>query len=170
MLLFKGVIGSSIFMSACVLPLAPEFQDPPASANYSPFFITTEPEIGAIVTTPSFRVVVSDPNIGDNLVARWIANFPPATGDTRVIKDDPIPHSADGKPLFATSMAAPVCIRDLVANLTSHRIMVVIADRPFDDFVKPGSPDIDFARLSGDALKVVGTWTLDKACNAPAGP
>jgi hypothetical protein len=152
------------FMSACVLPIAPEFQDPPASRNFDPTFVVTEPKVGAAVTKASFRVTVTDPNVGDDLYVRWIANFPPASGDTRAIKDDFKRHSNDGTPLFAEFSIEPECIRDLVANLPSHRVMVVISDRPFLGLMQPGSPDIDYARIAPNAGRLIGTWTLDQLC------
>jgi hypothetical protein len=164
MVLFSAAICLIPPMSACVLPIAPEFQDPPASQNYAPFFLATDPPIGAVVSTPSFRVTVRDPNVGDNLYVRWISNFPPATGDTRAFKEETIPHSADGTLLFADSTAQPTCIKDLVANLPSHRVMVVVSDRQFLDVVQTGSPEADYARVPAGAGKVVATWTLDLLC------
>lgn len=164
LLLFFSAICLTPLMSACVLPIAPEFQDPPASANYAPFFVTTAPALGFVATTANFSVTVSDPNVGDDLYVRWIANFPPASGDTRSIKDEVIPHSADGTPLFAESSVRPACIKDLVANLPSHRVMVVVSDQPFLDVVLPGSPDVDYARVKPGAGKLVGLWTLDLLC------
>jgi hypothetical protein len=121
------------------------------------------------VIQPNFRVTVSDPNVGDDLYVRWISNFPPASGDTRSFKEDVIRHSADGTPLFGESAVTAVCIKDLVANLPLHRVMVVVSDRPFLDVVLPSSPDIDFARVAPGAGKLVATWTLDLLCTPPKG-
>jgi hypothetical protein len=78
-----------LLMSACVLPIGPDFQDPLSSPNYAPYFVDTLPVAGSIVTAtstvPLFRVTVQDPNGGDNLQVRWIADYPPFTDNTRVI-------------------------------------------------------------------------------------
>src|SRR5882724_1117584 len=89
MLLRSGSICALLVMSACVLPIAPEFQDPPASENYAPVFIDTIPPAGQVVTASpvaAFTIIVEDPNVGDDLFVRWIADFPPLTDNTIVME------------------------------------------------------------------------------------
>jgi hypothetical protein len=105
MLLRSGQLCLLLAMSACVLPIAPEFQDPPAAANYAPFFQFVDPPLGTRVTAApdkvtTFTLQISDPNLGDNLHVRFISDFPPFTSNTRVLEPDlTIPHRADGMPL-----------------------------------------------------------------------
>src|SRR4051812_34931695 len=101
MLLALGVqVFAVSFMSGCVVPVTPAFQDPPASQNYAPVFLNVDPEIGAVVTRSAFLVTVTDPNVGDDLYVRWIADYPPYSNNTRtLLPTTKVTHSADGKPL-----------------------------------------------------------------------
>jgi hypothetical protein len=154
-------------MSSCVLPIAPEFQDPLAAENYAPFFVDTNPLAGSIVTAsptvPTFTVVVSDPNVGDDLQVRWIADFPPLSDNTSVMETVPVPHSADSKVDFHEVSIQPNCALHHLARIPSHQIYVVVADRPF---LPPGTP-IDFERLPNDGLKDSRSWILNLDCSVP---
>jgi hypothetical protein len=166
MLLRSGSSCALIVMSACVLPIAPEFQDPPASENYAPVFIDTEPPAGSIVTASpmlTFTVVVSDPNVGDDLQVRWIADFPPLTDNTSVMATTPIPHAAGATVSSHETSIQPNCALHHLARIPSHQIMAVVADRPFLD---PGTP-IDFERLPPDGLKDSRSWILNLDCSVP---
>ena len=118
-------------MSACVLPIAPEFQDPPASENFSPFFQTVSPDLGFEAVIPSFEVVVTDPNLGDDLYARWIVDYPPYSDNTRIFTQPKVTHTATGKPLLQDFSFAPSCVDNNLAKIARHQIMIVVADRDF---------------------------------------
>jgi hypothetical protein len=152
-------------MSACVLPIAPEFQDPPSPLNGAPVFQFEDPPIGSVVTKPSFTVVVTDPNVTDDLYYRWIADFPPFTENTRTLLPvTKLQHSADGTPLSQDLTIQPDCINDNLAKLASHQVMLVVADRPFLPAQSmPGQP-VDFARVPAGAGVRVGVWTLNMEC------
>jgi hypothetical protein len=157
-------------MSACVLPIAPEFQDPPAAANYSPLILDSNPQIGSVVVAanpmmvPPFTVFVSDPNVGDDLHVRWLADFPPFTMNTRdMVLDDHFTHSSNGVPLNAMSEVTPSCSAHNLAKIPQHQIMAVVADRPFDN--TQVGPNADLTKLSDpNGRKVVATWTLTLGC------
>jgi hypothetical protein len=126
-------------MSACVLPIAPDFQDPLSSPNYSPFIISSSPPSGSIVTgmpttTTTFRVTVSDPNVGDDLHVRWLADYPPISdANTRLLVSDLIiSHSADGQPIVQDVSLDIGCRQQLSPQLMQHQVMVLIADREYE--------------------------------------
>jgi hypothetical protein len=148
-------------MSACVLPLAPDFQDPPASANYAPEIIDFEPAIGSVVTSPNFRVTVSDPNVGDTLFVRWIADYPPHSDNTQVLLDIMVPPSADGTKLAKDVPVKPDCVLNSLAKIQRHQIMVVVADR---DFLPPQPPMNDLTMILKPGREIVATWTLEMEC------
>jgi hypothetical protein len=154
-----------LLMSACVLPIGPDFQDPLSSPNYAPYFVDTLPIAGSIVTAtdtvPQFRVTVQDPNVGDDLEVRWIADYPPFTANTRVIKTTPVPHAAVPQPQDET--ATPNCTIDSLAKIPSHQLYVVVADRPFLDPVA-GKP-VDVEALPLDGRKDSRSWTLNLDCS-----
>jgi hypothetical protein len=172
MLLRSGLPGLVSVMSACVLPISPEFQDPPAAANFSPVILSATPDIGSIVTAtspsavPMFQVFVSDPNLGDDLHVRWIADFPPFTPNTRVMLSDfPIPHRSDGKPIADSSEVVPNCLVNNLAKIPQHQIMAVVADRLFDDSPTPMGATVDLTRVQGtEGRRVIATWTLNLDC------
>jgi hypothetical protein len=160
-------------MSACVLPIAPEFQDPPAAANFSPVITDSVPPIGMIVDAvptrvPAFTVSVTDPNLGDNLHVRWLADFPPDTANTRdMVPDFEIDHRTDGRPILMDSSVTPSCSAHNLAKIPQHQIMAIVADRPFDDSPPPPGMAADLTKLldpDGQGKKVIATWTLNLEC------
>jgi len=166
MLLRSVTIVALLAMSACVLPIAPEFQDPPASENYAPVFIDTNPQAGQIVTASpvaKFTVVVEDPNVGDDLQVRWIADYPPITDSTSVMATTPVPHAAGATVSSHEVSIEPNCALHHLARIPSHQIAVIVADRPFLD---PGTP-INFERLPLDGLKNSRSWILNLDCSVP---
>jgi hypothetical protein len=169
MLLRSGQICLLSIMSACVLPIAPEFQDPPASQNYAPVITDSEPAIGSrVVGTPgaltTFSVTVSDPNLGDDLHVRWIVDFPPFTTNTRVLQEDfPVPHTQNGTQQQTTAPQRIGCAESTLSVLPSHQVMAIVADRGFLPSLPPPAP-IDLGRLPPDGLKTVAVWILDLEC------
>jgi hypothetical protein len=172
MLLRSGVICLISVMSACVLPIAPEFQDPPSAANFSPIILAAMPDVGSVVTAPSistvptFTVIVSDPNLGDDLHVRWIADFPPFNANTRsMIADSVITHSSSGVPLNGDDSVTPNCKVHNLAKIPQHQIMAVVADRKFDDSTPDAGTVFDLTKLAdADGRKVIATWTLNLDC------
>ena len=64
----------------CVIPVAPQFDDP--EANYPPYVITSTPTVGEIFTpgiTADNRQItasLSDQNLHDNLFIRFLVDYP----------------------------------------------------------------------------------------------
>jgi hypothetical protein len=173
MLLRSAAICFVSVMSACVLPIAPEFQDQPSSANLSPAISDAVPLIGMIVDgtparVPTFTVSVTDPNLGDNLHVRFLADYPPDTANTRtLVRDNEIDHSTAGKPILQDVSATPSCNTDNLAKIPQHQIMAIVADRPFDDSPPPAGMAPDLTKLldpDGQGKKVIATWTLNLEC------
>jgi hypothetical protein len=158
-------------MSACVLPIAPDFQDPLSSPNYSPFIISSSPQAGSIVTgmpttTTTFRVTVSDPNVGDDLHVRWLADYPPlSAANTRLlVSDSVISHSADGQPIVQDVSVAIGCRQSVLSpQLTQHQVTVLVADRAYEALPLDGSDNL--TKLVDDAGFIVSaSWILTVEC------
>ena len=169
MLLRSGQLCLLLAMSACVLPIAPEFQDPPAAANYAPFFQFADPPLGMRITAApdkltTFTLQISDPNLGDNLHVRFISDFPPFTSNTRVLQADLlIPHHVDGTPLSEQVSQIIGCQRSTLSTLPSHQIIAIVSDRGFMD--SPGPPAVpDLGLVPTGGLKAVAVWILDQEC------
>jgi len=149
-------------ISACVLPIAPEFQDPPASANYAPRIINTIPPQGSIVTgsitgISPFTATVTDPNLGDSLYVRWLADYPPQGPNTRTL----VPDTKMGNSPTGQDVAAAVsCTNVQLAPITEHQITVIVADRPFST-----SPTDDKTALMDPVgFTVQANWILKLDC------
>jgi hypothetical protein len=156
-------------MSACVLPVGPEFQDPPGAANASPIIVDSTPDIGMRVTgksgdTFTFSITVTDPNPGDTLHVRWVVDYPPfSSANTRVVQPDyPVQPSQSGLPQQTPVSQQIGCLTPLSA-LPSHQVMAIVADREFLPSLPAPAP-VDYGRLPPDGLKAVAVWILDVEC------
>src|SRR5262245_28993773 len=80
----------SSFMSACIIPVAPEFQDPPGAPNSPPQILNPNPTWGAeVAATPDqpakFEITVTDVNTGDDLYLEWIVDGRQVASDESMI-------------------------------------------------------------------------------------
>jgi hypothetical protein len=139
-------------MPACIIPVGPEFRDPSGVPNSPPFITFAAPEIGRVVTQPTFQFTVEDHNLGDTLYVRWLIDFPPFTQGTTVIFPPDIfmnPQDSDRLQFVVTKRfecAGP-------APLPSHQIMAIVADRAFEP--TPQNP----AAVPEGGHSVTATWT-----------
>src|SRR5437667_1477277 len=120
--------------------------------------------VGKIVTATSptdvtmFTVTVSDPNPGDDLFIRALADYPDVSNNTRPIGGDQrIPHSLDGSLLRQDVTINVSCNTNvLAASITEHPITIIIADRPFGPVIPQPT-----ALTSPDGLFVTANWVLN---------
>ena len=150
---------------ACVIPLAPEFEDPPAAQNFAPEISDYSPPDGEIVATKMFRVTVSDPNPSDNLHVRWISDYPPYSPNSRLLKtvDPPNAASSNSPPAYVTDLTVDCSLSNLALGLTQHQITVVIADR---DFLPADNQPLDtkLTALPDKAKRAEAHWILNLEC------
>jgi hypothetical protein len=145
-------------MSACIIPLGPEWQDPLAVQNSSPFFEDATPPFGSVnVMDPTFRVVISDLNVGDTLHVRFLSDFPPFDRDvTRtLVKDQPYPPTSDGRRLVEAFELTVPC-DELSLQRTSHQLHVILADREFTD---PSERELEEVKEGGRIA--IGSWVFE---------
>jgi hypothetical protein len=153
---------TSASMSACVLPIAPEFQDPPTAQNYAPIILDSDPPQGSAVMSATFTVVVTDPNVADDLYVRWIIDYPPDSANTRVLVSSlKIAHSVDGRPLNQPVTVTIDCVLGGLAKIAQHQVLVVVADRPF---LPPQPPQNVLALVEDPGFAVQASWTLNLEC------
>jgi hypothetical protein len=155
-----GAICLALAVAGCALPVGPEFQDPAATQNFDPRILDSDPPLGARVTGPDFRVTVQDPNAGDDLYVRFLADFPGLSGNTRFLLDKRVPHTADGRLLSEDVSVVVTCAA--LAKTPSHQVTVIVADRGF--VFDASSPMQDPRLLPSDAQRIFGSWTLDMDC------
>jgi hypothetical protein len=162
----RGAIGGAICLAlvgaGCIVPIGPEFQDPPAPQNYQPVILNAEPDLGRRVSNPTFSVTVQDPNVSDNLYVRFVADYPLLTEDTRILATGRVWHRPDGRLLSESVEHVVKC--DQLANRPSHQITVIVADREFLEGATAPGQLTDPLRLPADAQRVLGSWTLDLEC------
>jgi hypothetical protein len=154
--------------SGCVLPLAPEFVDPPLAPNLSPVILSSSPVEGEIVSTKTFSVVVSDPNSQDRLWVRWIADYPPHTADSQIMGSDMMVFPAAGWTQQGPGQSVGFnveCERYSLAALDRNRIYFAVSDRPFrQPDSQPQNDDYKFTAVPPDAKMVTVTWVLEPGC------
>jgi hypothetical protein len=152
--------------SACIIPLGPDFQDPVSEPNDAPYIIGAIPDFTSVVTPPQldFSVTVTDPNVGDNLYIRWLADYPGA--NYRPLMADPpfVAHSTNGQPLRKSVSTTVDCFLDNLAMTSDgeHRVEVLVADRPFVD-----GTQLDMVMDPG--LVVRASWVLEQL-SCPSAP
>jgi hypothetical protein len=153
--LLAGLVGG------CVIPVGPQFQDPLAAQNYAPRITDVKPA-GTVTSNTHFEVTVTDPNVGDSLFVRWIANYPDLQASSTTLKDQIFSPHADGSPLSEQASLDVDC-DDLASasaenSVGRHQIRIVVADRAFASGTVPSD------RVSAGGLADWNDWTLNLSC------
>jgi hypothetical protein len=122
---------------ACVLPVAPDFQDPLKAPNYYPYFQSTDPIQESIQTPQTLHASVGDQNLGDTLYVRWVSEYPQYVQNlTKVLVDSvdgrgmPYPPAPTGQTEIRKSIDYDIDCK-LFAPAQQHRVVVIVSDRPF---------------------------------------
>ncbi|MBC8132386.1 MAG: hypothetical protein H7X95_05340 [Deltaproteobacteria bacterium] len=167
----------------CVVPIAPDFQNPPSAPNHYPYFSNTEPIQERTVTIPPgtaggafpFVASVGDQNLGDTLYVRWVADYPPfAPNISKVLSDSqdgvglPIPPST---PPGELRPDIPLQLRceSFAPGMQQHRLVVIVSDRPF---LKAGtfSGDLRYNRVETRADQSPVTYPIMAGWNVICPP
>jgi hypothetical protein len=154
-------------MSACILPLAPDWQPPPEQENHPPVFVGTNPSAWTIVTPPigselEFSVTLADDNEQDDLYLRVIADYPPYNPDFTRLQQHEIPAPINRKERDPKTFSVGCFSLLLHPDLQQHRILVAVSDRPFRS--DPGVPPGDLEAISAGAHLVKVGWLLNLEC------
>jgi hypothetical protein len=165
LLLLPFAAASSV--PACVVPVGPEFQDPPGAPNAAPEILNPNifpgAAIAALGSSQTFSFTVTDPNAGDTLHLRWVSDSPPfdmnASRNLPVGDRNMFPPAGDGPQ--HTSTEATIHCFDVYTGISTHRIYAVLADR---DFADQGN---DYFAVLGDGKTAIANWTLTLNCPAP---
>jgi hypothetical protein len=84
----------------------------------------------SFVLPGTLQIVVTDPNVSDDIYVRWIGEYPDYSPNSRLLKNDIIPKSVDGTPLRGVSEMPDLgCLQ--LARLPQHAITALVTDRPF---------------------------------------
>jgi hypothetical protein len=159
--------GLELGATGCVIPLAPEFEE---EKNAAPELISVTPAAGTIVAKPDrgFNVTIEDLNQTDTLYVRWLIDYPPYDALTSRIDRSPdqAPVGAGMPNRHKLPTFTPSCLfHQISPTLDEHRLMLVVADRPFLD-PESGmvSPDqkLDGTTEGAKVLRVF--WTFELPC------
>lgn len=149
-----------VLSTGCLLPLAPDFQDPPKAPNYPPSFQVVKPFAETSVTagSDSFHVDVEEPNPQDTLYVRWVADYPPYTaGKTKQLGSDVI--LLPGQDRAADYMLPTPAPCSAFSAGAEHRLVTIVSDRPFrraDQFTDP----YRFSLVEGGGTPIMTGWTI----------
>ena len=142
-------------LPACIIPVGPEFQDPPGVANSPPQILNPVPDWGLDTTGTSvdgagFSITVTDLN-GDDLHIRWIVDFQKKAGPDLVGHDNP-------NKTVEKQVTCQQDIDDAHKTNSRHPVRVVVADRKFLDNTD------DLLAVEAPGVYTVATWTLIMTC------
>ena len=146
---------------ACIIPVGPEFQDPPGVANSPPYAISPDPPAGTVTANPTvvFSVTPVDADVLDPLYVKWITEYPPFSADTHGVPQQMIPAPGGGSAIRPTQSFQPGC-SSIASTRTMHQIQVGISDRPF---LTDEDPKNLFA-TTDDSPAYIVTWFLIRSC------
>jgi hypothetical protein len=150
-------------LSACIIPVGPEFQDPLGVPNSPPYLVSAMPVEGTHNVNPmvEFNVTVGDLNV-EPLFVKWVTEYPPFSGDSNTAQTQTIDAPEDGSPNRKLAPFRPEC-SSLAITLSTHKISVGISDKPF---VSPEDPSNLFA-AGPNAYPRVLNWVLERSCLGP---
>lgn len=147
-------------LSACVIPVGPQFQDPAGDPDQAPFFTSTNPAMNSEVMSPLFEITATDPNPGDSLHVRWIADFPETVPDmARTLSlSETFAPGPNNTPARAHSTITVDCdAYKLQTGVDRHRIAAVVADQDF-------AGGTDLTAVSNQGRSVLATWVWNVTC------
>lgn len=105
--------------------------------NFPPYVISSMPYRNVVWPAPaSFRVTIGDPNPGDTIHFRWVADYPPYRDETRLLYQGALALG----PASSVDLAYDTWVRDAQGTLrpcdgfvpgAEHRLVLIVSDRPF---------------------------------------
>ena len=164
--LFLVAVASS--MSACVIPVAPEFQDPPPAPDAPPWIVSSKPEpVSVPVTIPpqgmaAFSANVADATAGATIFYQWVFDYPPydsnltrSLGGAQMTETGPAgqPVGIPGPSISCTGISPPP------GPGPNHLFALILADAPFSNN-RLGQFD------DGTGMAPTYIWPVDMPCPA----
>ena len=170
-----SILRLGLFMtsfSACVLPVGPRFEDPPATENVPPFIRSTMPLQGSAVTAVNgaapLSVTFTDLNPSDQLHVRWVVEYPPfKSGLSHLLQDADIAAPVNGQVVDHTDMKTVGCLNGL-ALADQHAITVFISDQQLwnaGDEGAPSDPELVLTQNRAKSVMAQANWTLSLPCH-----
>jgi hypothetical protein len=166
-------------MSACIIPVAPNFQDPPSVPDAPPYLSNFQANsqatnVGEIVTIPgagqvTFSANVTDNDVGHPLRYLWTLDYPPfKNGVTKLLNQGDVTPPLDGQPIKMQLTQIVDCNFIGRPSEGAHQLELIVADR---DFSKAPDLTADNVLDSIDdptGFVVRASWTIVASCSAIA--
>ena len=147
----------------CVIPVGPDFRDPDKVENLPPFFTGSEPYFETMRTAPqTFTVKVRDRNPLDKLYVRWVSDYPEyQEAFSRILYED----NKNGVTLGEGDTPIgygpiPANCADFRGQMATHRLVVIIADRPFLKPEEAPNTLLPFNAATLNAQPIMAGWTV----------
>jgi hypothetical protein len=151
-------------LPACIIPVGPEFQDPPGVANSPPQIFDPQPfwgaEVPATPTGATFTFTVSDLN-GDGMFIRFLVD-----GGTVEISNNRVAPSDPASPArqpVTNQISCQILTSEASRLKSRHAVLAAVADRMFDLGVE------DPLTVPAPGLYTPITWTLNMTCPVSPG-
>jgi hypothetical protein len=163
-------------MSACIIPVAPNFQDPPSTPDSPPYLYNPQPNnFGEIVTVPvknakPFSANVRDPNVEDTLSYLWVVDYPPfITGVTLSGNQGSIYPLPNGQPIdmqLPQLITCPFLNTVVAPSDGKHQLELIVANRQFSppDGLSPDNVLDSIDDPTGFVVRA--SWTFVISCPA----
>jgi hypothetical protein len=168
-LLLPRVVGVALLaavssMSACIIPVAPNFQDPPTQPSSVPYLqvVSPTPIAGSIFfiqssMAPDFTVTVSDPDPTVTLWTQWVFDYPPHRSATRLANKRMIPAATP------TQVDQPVTCNFIDATAQpadgKHQLELIVATSDFEN-PDPTNPYDIQTTVDPNAIVQSASWTI----------
>jgi hypothetical protein len=133
------VLASASSMSACIIPVAPDFQDPlpdppapaPALSGFQPLDSGSTVIIASTTQGTAFAATVIDPNLGDKLFGRWTVDYPPYTSATLVLPTTTPQLMSSGQATVQQNISCS--INNVLAPTagSEHRLQLLVGNQDF---------------------------------------
>jgi hypothetical protein len=123
-------------MSGCIIPVAPDFQDPVGSPNYAPVLSLDMPPFGSFTQLPApaggpFSFDALDPNAGDHLYVNWVVDryMTPSLIQRSEAAPSTNPSMNPTPAMFSLQVS---CLQLLAMTAASiHTLEAIVSDRAF---------------------------------------
>jgi hypothetical protein len=142
------LLAAASSMSACIIPVAPNFQDPPTQPTSVPALqasfgtpvpntINTIQDSSSQISPPIFSVAVTDPDPNVTLFYRWVFDYPPHTDVSRLGTDSSTTAWAQ-QPL-TQKVSCDFIVRTMQPSNGEHRLELLVSTSDWKS--SDGSPN-----------------------------
>jgi hypothetical protein len=156
--LLNSLLWATLFSPTlgCVVPVAPEFKDPPKSENLPPYFVRGMPLFESSTVAPEeFSIVVTDPNPFDKVWVRWVSDYPIYSPVKSKLLDQVV-ATRDATITYRVKS----CEDFLMGTPSPHRLVVVAADREFKPFEQSDSVDYPYNSTTDKGFWIMAGWLV----------